>query len=253
MFIRKFDFFICHFLNLWSIRVWDFSPTYPTLYRPPALLIFPPLWETESWDMRRRPDPWPALRCTWRAEMTRDWRHTSVTPVAWERVWDGDHQPPPCSTYSQLCRKIKQVSLIDQIHHSLSHCTVSVISVSRAPIGLQLARSQLWTNRRARHGEHDFIISHWGACRPDYHRFTRRKYLLELSIKTRLSAQTPPDRRRAPVRSVRRGRRAVTICCEVIFLSVVAAAVRCPVMALLEIGAQNTDSDCCVFPSAWSF
>ena len=82
-----------------------------------------------------------------------------------ERVYQS---PPPgcsCSTYSQLCRKIKQVSLIDQIHHSLSHCTVSVISVSRHPIGGELARSQLSANRRARHWEHDFIISHWGACR----------------------------------------------------------------------------------------
>ena len=150
MFIRKFDFFICHFLNLWSIRVWDFSPPYPTLYRPPALLII--LSALRDRDMRHEEKTWPLTSLQMYMESwLGDWRHTSVTPVAWERVWDGDHQPPPCSTYSQLCRKIKQVSLIDQIHHSLSHCTVSLISVSRPSIGGGTARSQLSANRRARH------------------------------------------------------------------------------------------------------
>ena len=76
-------------------------------------------------------------------------------------------------------------------HHSLSHCTVSVISVNRAPIGPPLARSQLWTNGRARHGEYDFIISHWGACRARLSQVYKTKVVTaQSSLKSEVPGQS---------------------------------------------------------------
>ena len=74
------------------------------------------------------------------------------------------HQDQPAAQYTEstplTAAKLNKFLLLIR-STTASHTAQSLSSpVSRAPIGPELARSQLWTNRRARHGQYDFIISH---------------------------------------------------------------------------------------------
>ena len=85
-------------------------------------------------------------------------------------------QPTDRPTRLKIWQKIKQVSPIDQIHRLQPLTAQSLDRSARkeraAVIGLEAARSQLWTNGRARDKGMILSIRTQEHVGPDYHRFT---------------------------------------------------------------------------------
>ena len=159
------------------------------------------------------------------------------------------HQDQPAAQYTEstlTAAKLNKFLLLIR-STTASHTAQSLSSqVSRAPIGPQLARSQLWTNRRARHGEHDFIISHWGACRARLSQVYKTKVVTALcSVSSELAGERQREERKCggQLSEPERTKYPAFVVKSVFLAWWLLLLLRCPAMALLEIGAQNTQWD----------